>query len=89
METVTPQEALGIALPALIVSKLLETGKCPDILDVRALSPELADSMQELGYDELTAELMRAFLRTGDVKELDPEKVVSFRGPAVRALAGG
>jgi hypothetical protein len=37
----------------------------------------------------LTADLMRAFLRTGDVKKLDPEKVASFRGPAVRALAGG
>jgi hypothetical protein len=89
METASHQEELGIALPALIVSKLLETGKGPDILDVRAVSPELADSMQELGYDELTADLMRAFLRTGDVKKLDPEKVASFRGPAVRALAGG
>ena len=89
MKTVPSEQELSIVLPALIVSNLLETGKPPDIVAVRAVSPELADAMKELGYAELTADLLRAFIRNGDVEEVDPEQMASLHGPAVSAFVGG
>lgn len=88
MESATIQQELSIVLPALIVSKMLETGEYPDIVEVRAVSPELADNMKDLGYDELTDDLLQAFLRVGDVKELGTEEVVRFHGSAVEAFVG-
>jgi hypothetical protein len=88
MKTVDKKQELAILLPALIVNNLLETGKPPDIVKVRTVSPEIADEMEELGYSELSADLFHAFVRTGSVEKLDPEQLVDLRGPAVSAFIG-
>lgn len=88
MKTVDRKQELAILLPALIVHNLLETGNPPDIVEVRAVSPEIADEMEELGYSELSPDLFHAFARTGSVEELDPEQLVNLRGPAVSAFIG-
>jgi ribosome biogenesis protein Tsr3 len=88
VKKVPADQELGIALPALIISNLVETGEPPDTVAVEAVSPEVAANMRELGYQELTADLLRAFIRSGDVSPLDQEELVDLRGPAVSALVG-
>jgi len=88
MDKIEVKQELGLVLPALIAHNLLATGKHPDIVKVRAVSPEIADKMESLGYDELTADLFRAFLRSGDLEKVDDERLVDLRGPAVIAFAG-
>lgn len=89
MKKIEDKQELGLVLPALIVSSLLETGRPPSIVDVESLSFELADEMRKLGYEELTADLLLAFLKTGDVEKLDPEQIVDLEGPAVTTFIGG
>ena len=89
MQVVPLKQELGLLLPCLIISNLLETGKPPDIVAVEAVSPEMAAEMKALGYEELTADLLRAFFRNEDVEELDPEQLVDLRGPAVSSFIGG
>lgn len=88
MKTVERKQELSILLPALIVNNLLETGKPPDIVEVRAVSPEIADEMEELGYSELTPDLFHAFMRTEAVEKLDPDQLVDLRGAAVSKFVG-
>lgn len=88
MNTIDRKQELGFLLPVMIVNNMLETGKAPDIVAVRAVSLDIADEMETLGYESLTPDLLRAFMKHGDIEAPDSEQLVDLRGPAVSAFVG-
>jgi len=88
LASITPQEELAYVLPALIANAHMENGRNPGILDVEALSPELATEMRKFGHDELSVDLLKAFARAGDVVVLAEGEMRLFDGCVVSEFAG-
>ena len=72
LKSITGRERETIKLSILIVYTNMEKGRNPSILEVSQCSPDIAVEMEQLGYKELSVELHRAFIRTGDSKLLSP-----------------
>lgn len=72
MQSMTNSEGLSLVLPAFMALTLMEKDRYPNIVEVGDIDSEIGDTMERLGYDELSPELYKAFIQTGAVDELAP-----------------
>jgi len=75
-------------IPALLAFHSIEKKGNPSIVDVKAVSPEVASKMEELGYTELTRELIAAFRGHGIIQDPLSEKLCLFSGKMFRRFIG-
>ena len=88
MKILSDKAQTGLVLSALFIAKSVESSALLGILDVEAVSTELASKMRQLGYKELTPELFRAFRRNGDIEVPVPGKPLLLGGRSLQ-MAGG
>jgi len=88
METLSREKDTFMALEMLLISKGVETHRHPYIVDVEAVAPEVATRMRVLGYDKLSEDLLKAFVREGLVTRPEPGEQ-AFLGPQAMHLVGG
>ena len=84
MRIVTEALETSRVIPALLALRSIEKKGNPSIVDVRSVSPELASKMEELGYTELTKDLITAFRGHGIIQEPDPKELCLFSGEMSR-----
>jgi len=73
-------------LRAILAKRVLEKKQGPDIVEVARLSPEAAEVMKASGWKRLTAALLRAMLRSGDLEEYPSGRLVQLSGDAEKRL---
>ena len=78
LEHAEPEERRYIDLYALLVRCGVEFNRTPDIVEVRALSPEIATEMESLGYMDFSVNLFRAFLRKGLLKRISGGREITL-----------
>ena len=74
----------AIVIPALMAHHAVAKKENPSIVDVAAVAPFVADKMKELGYTELTKELLTAFRKHGIIRDPSPEDFCLFAGDLTR-----
>jgi hypothetical protein len=83
----TGKERTAVNLSVLITTTNMEKDRNPSILEVKQCAPRIAALMQQLGYEELSAELFRAFLKTGKAKQFDRNNLTHLNDQQLKVLA--
>jgi len=86
-DTLSEKESRGLLLLSLIVETKMVKQKHPSIVDVEQRSPDIAKRMKTLGYEELSPDLLRAFIRSGEVPPLENDDLKLF-GRTLKVCTG-
>ncbi|MHA2070048.1 MAG: hypothetical protein ACXABY_37255 [Candidatus Thorarchaeota archaeon] len=82
MQSISQAEELSLVLPALMAYTLMEKGRYPGILELKYVSSDMAEAVSDLGYEEFTPSLLKAFKRRGDVKDVSVDDLRYLDGSA-------
>ena len=83
MDSLTRQEGLAVAIPALMVYCKLVHKRYPALAEVHKVDTDLASEMSRLGYSEFTPALLEAMVmrnlqRDDTLKRMECKEITNF-----------